>query len=337
MQHRSNIVDIAKKSGFSITTVSRVLNGKAEKYRISKATQHKIELTAKEMNYVPNESARNLRTGKSKTIALVVPSLKNPFFAEIASVVNTEVRKFGYITLIGDSDDHLVNEKKELLHLTSRSLDGMIIVPCGDEWEHLVKTEEKGLPLVCIDRYFEGAGLSYVSSDNYKGAYSATRYLVEQGHTSIACIQGVKYSTPNIQRVKGFVDAITAAGITSYTVTGDAFSEQNGYLETKLLLQQEKRPTAVFAFSNMIAMGCLKAMREENVSIPENISLITFDDNPYLNYIEPPLTCIAQPVEDICKIAVKILFSRIIEQDKAPKQVLLKCTLKVKASVKKIS
>ncbi len=337
MQHKPNIVDIAEITGFSITTVSRVLNGKGEKYRISKATQEKIKSVAEEMDYVPNEFARNLRIGKSKTIALIVPSLKNPFFSEIASVVNTEVRKYGYITLIGDSDDQIENEKTELSYLTSRSLDGMIVVPCGEEWGHLVKVQESGLPLICIDRYFEDYSLSYVSSDNYEGAYSATKYLIEQGHTDIACIQGVRHSMPNIQRVKGFTDAMKDAKIDAYTVTGDAFSEQNGYLETKLLLSRGKRPSAIFAFSNMIAMGCLKAIKEENVRIPETISLITFDDNPYLNYIDPPLTCISQPVEDICKIAVKILFSHILDDDKTPKHVLLKCTLKVKESVKNVS
>ncbi|MDI9604147.1 MAG: LacI family DNA-binding transcriptional regulator [Bacteroidota bacterium] len=337
MQHKPNIVDIAEITGFSITTVSRVLNGKGEKYRISKATREKIKSVADELKYVPNEFARNLRIGKSKTIALIVPSLKNPFFAEIASVVNNEVRKYGYITLIGDSDDQVENEKNELSHLTSRSLDGMIVVPCGEEWDHLVKVQENGLPLICIDRYFEDTSLSYVSSDNYDGAYSATKYLIEQGHTDIACIQGVRYSMPNIQRVKGFADAMKNAGIDAYTVTGDAFTEQNGYLETKLLLSRGKRPSAIFAFSNMIAMGCLKALKEENVRIPEAISLITFDDNPYMNYIDPPLTCISQPVEDICKIAVKILFSHILDDDKKPKHVLLKCMLKVKESVKNVS
>lgn len=336
MLHKPNIVDIADKSGFSITTVSRVLNGKADKYRISKETQQIIQDTAEKLNYVPNEFARNLRTGKSETIALIVPSLKNPFFAEIACVVNAEVRKYNYITLIGDSDDNIEIEKAEVAHLSSRNLDGMIIVPCGDEWGHLVKLQEKGLPLVCIDRYFEGIDLSFVSSDNYEGAYAATRYLIDHGHSSIACIQGVRHSTPNIQRVKGFVNAMTASGITSYTVSGDAFSEQNGYLETKLLLQQKRRPTAIFTFSNTIAMGCIRALKEEKIKIPEDISLVTFDENPYLDYIEPPLTCISQPVEDICKIAVKILFSNILDQDTSPKHVLLKTQLKVKASVRNL-
>lgn len=337
VHQRPNIVNIAEISGFSTTTVSRVLNGKAEKYRISKETQNKIESVAKELNYVPNEFARNLRSGKSKTIALIVPSLKNPFFAQIASSVNYEVRRFGFITLIGDSDDQIGNEKTELLNLTSRNLDGMIIVPCGNECNHIISVVQSGLPIICIDRYFEGVNLSYVSSDNYEGAYTATKYLIEQGHSDIACIQGVQYSTPNIQRVKGFVDAMTNSGISSYVVTGDDFSDQNGYLETKLLLQKAKPPTAIFAFSNMISMGCLKAMKEEKIQIPNDISLITFDDNPFLNYIEPPLTCISQPVEDICKIAVKILLSKILNNDNTPKKVLLKTTLKIKSSVKNLS
>ena len=132
------------------------------------------------------------------------------------------------------------------------------------------------------------------------------------------------------------MDALINSGITSYSVTGDAFSEQNGYLETKLLLQQKEKPTAIFAFSNTIAMGCIKALKEEKVKLPEDISLLTFDENPYLNFIEPPLTCISQPVEDICKIAVKMLFSNILEHDIAPKRVLLKTQLKVRSSVRNL-
>lgn len=337
MVNKPKIVDIAKKSGFSITTVSRVLNGKADKYRISEETQHKIEIAAEELNYVPNEFARILRSGVSKTIALVVPSLKNPFFAEIASVVNMEVRKYNYITIISDSNDNLENEKEEVSYLSSRSMDGLLIVPCGNESEHLIKLQKNGLPIICIDRYFENTDLSYVSSDNYDGAYYASQYLIDHGHTSIACIQGVKHSKPNMQRINGFIDAMNNSGISSYIVTGDAFSEQNGYLETKLLLQQKLIPTAIFTLSNTIAMGCIRALKEENIKIPDDISIITFDDNSYLDFIEPPLTCISQPVENICKIAVKILFSKILDNDNYPKYVLLKTKLKVRSSVKNLN
>ncbi len=332
-----NINDIAKKAGLSITTVSRVLNGKAEQYRIGKESQEKIKEAAKELNYVPNQFAANLRTGRSNTIALIVPSLNNPFFAGIASRINAEVRKFGYITIIGDSDENQEIEKMELQQLISRNIEGLIIVPCGNEWEHIKQIYDQGLPLICVDRYFEELDLPFVASDNYDGAYSATKYLIENGHTAITCIQGVQQSTPNKRRANGYMDAMQEAGISTCSVVGDDFSVQNGYLETKLLLQQKNRPTAIFAFSNTIAMGCMKAFKEEKVRVPEDMSLITFDDHPYLDYLATPLTCIAQPVSDISKIAIKFLFSRLNDSNEIKtKQVLLKPKMKIKESVRRI-
>lgn len=336
MEHKINIQHIAKESGYSITTVSRVLNNEASKYRIALKTQEKIKNIAKELDYTPNEYARNLRTGKSQTIALIVPSLKNPFFAEIASVINMEAKKSDYVTFIGDSNDNIVIEIEEVKQFAARSIDGLLIVPCSNEYDHLDLLKNKGIPVICIDRYFKDQDISYVSSDNYRGSYTATKYLIEHGHKKIACIQGVRNSVPNEERVKGFVEALKSSGITSYTVSGDAFNEQNGYLETKLLLQNKEMPTAIFAFSNTIAMGAIRALREENISIPDDISLITFDENPYLDYLNPPLTRISQPIEEICKIAVKILISRIQEHDVTTKKILLKTNLIVKNSVKNI-
>lgn len=332
-----NINDIAKKAGLSITTVSRVLNGKAEQYRIGKKSQEKIKNAARELNYVPNQFAANLRSGRSNTIALIVPSLNNPFFAGIASKINAEIRKYGYITIIGDSDENQEIEKMELLQLMSRNIEGLIIVPCGDQWEHIKQLYDNGLPVICIDRYFENLDIPFVSTDNYDGAYSATKLLIEHGHNKIACIQGVQKSTPNRLRIKGFRDAMNEAGLSDFSITGDDFSIQNGYLETKLLLQQKNRPTAIFSLSNTIAMGCMKAFKEENISIPEDISLITFDDHPYLDYLATPLSCIAQPINDISKIAVKFLFSRLENQEISTKQVLLKPKIKYKESIKRIT
>ncbi|MGV8096031.1 MAG: LacI family DNA-binding transcriptional regulator [Mangrovibacterium sp.] len=335
--HKINITDIAEKTGLSITTVSRVLNGKAEQYRIGKKSQEKIRAVAKELNYVPNQFAANLKSGRSNTIALIVPSLNNPFFAGIASKINLEIRRYGYITIIGDSDENPEIEKMELLQLMSRNIEGLIIVPCGDQWEHIKHLHDHGLPVICIDRYFEDLDIPFVSTDNYDGAYSATKHLIENGHRAIACIQGVQESTPNRLRVKGFRDAMEEAGITDFSVVGDDFSLQNGYLETKLLLQGKHRPTAIFSLSNTIAMGCMKAFREEHIHIPEDISLITFDDHPYLDYLATPLSCIAQPVSDISKIAVKFLFSKLENQEIPTKQVLLKPKIKYKESIKRIS
>ena len=337
VKQKISITDIAEKTGLSTTTVSRVLNGKAEQYRISKQSQQKIKKAAKELHYTPNQFAANLRTGKSGTLALIVPSLNNPFFAGIASEINTELRKFNYITIISDSDESLDIEKMELQQLIARNIEGLIIVPCGEQMEHIKLLYDQGLPIVCIDRYFENLEIPYVSTDNYLGAYTATKHLVENGHSLISCIQGVQHSTPNRLRIRGFREAMKEAGLNNYNIVGDDFTFQNGYLETKLLLQQKERPTAVFTLSNTIAMGCMKALKEEDIKVPDDISLITFDDHPYLDYLSTPLSCIAQPVSDISKIAVKFLFSKINNQEVKTSQVLLRPTLIFRDSIRRLN
>jgi len=333
---KTNINDIAIKTGLSISTISRVLNGKAEEYRIGKKSQQMINEVAEELKYIPNKFAASLRTGKSNTVALIIPSLQNPFFADLTSIINAEIRKFGFTTMISDSDENLEIEKKELQQMISRNVDGLIIVPNGNQWGHIKSVYNRGLPVICIDRYFEDSEIPFVSTDNYEGAYSATKHLIDNGHSKITCIQGVQHSTPNKLRVKGFRNAMEEAGLHDYTVTGDDFSLQNGYLETKLLLHQKQMPTAIFTLSNTIAMGCMKALKEMNVRIPEDVSLITFDDHPYLDYLETPLSCIAQPVNDISKIAVKFLFSQINNEGNKNKQVLLKPQIILKKSVRRI-
>ena len=337
MSQKVNIKDLALKAGLSITTVSRVLNGKAEQYRIGKKSQEKVMAIANSLNYTPNQFAANLKSGRSRTVALVVPSLNNPFFARIVCSINKEIRKFNYLTIIIDSDENPEIEKTELRQLTSRNIEGLIIVPCGDNGRHLQKLNEQGFPVVCIDRYFEGIDISYVSTDNYNGAFRATSLLIESGHKKIACLQGVQQSMPNRLRVKGYMDAMQKAGISESYVVGDDFSIQNGYLETKLLLKKKNRPTAIFSLGNPIAMGCMKAFVEENICVPDDMSLITFDDHPYLDYLSTPLSCIAQPIADITKIAVKFLFSKIDNDEIPTKQILIKPEIKLKKSICRIS
>lgn len=339
MTKKITIKDIAKKTGLSTTTVSRVLNGKSEKYRIAKKSQHIIEAAAAELNYVANYFAANLKSGKSNTIGLIVPSLSNPFFASIASNINAEVRKYGYTTIIADSDENVEIEKTELQQFVSRNIEGLIIVPCGKETEHIKQVYKKGLPLVLLDRYFEGIEIPFVSTDNFEGAYMATNLLIDHGHTSITCIQGVIDSTPNKFRVEGFKQAMMDAGIENFKVVGDAFSLENGFLETKMLLQNKIRPTAIFTLSNTIAMGSLKALKEENIKIPQDISLITFDDHLYLDYLTTPITSIAQPIEVICKLAIKNLIYALDnkEKDRTVKQIILKPEIKYRESVSRIN
>jgi LacI family transcriptional regulator len=334
---RTTIKDIAKKTDLSITTVSRVLNGKSEKFRIAQKSQRIVESAAAELNYVANHFAANLKSGKSNTIGLIVPSLSNPFFANIASNINSEVRKYGYTTIIADSDENVEIEKSELQQFVSRNIEGLIIIPCGKEMGHIKQLYEKGLPLILLDRYFEDTDIPFVSTDNFEGAYMAANLLIDHGHSSILCIQGVVNSTPNKMRVNGFKHAMKNAGIENYKIVGDAFSIENGYLETKMLIQNKTKPTAIFTLSNTIAMGCIKALKEENIRVPQDVSIITFDDHIYLDYLATPITCVAQPVETICKLALKNLkFIINNEKENTLKQVVLKPTIIYRESIAKV-
>lgn len=337
LKEKTNIKDISQKTGLSISTVSRVLNGKSKQYRIGKKSQKIIEEAAKELNYTPNYFAANLKSGKTNTIGLIIPSLNNPFFATIASNINKELRKHNYTAIIADSNEDIEIEKRELNQFVSQNVEGLIIVPCGSEKDHIKQIYDQGLPLILIDRYFEDLDIPYVSTDNYDGAIKATKLLIENGHSAITCIQGLKESIPNQKRVEGFKYAMKEAGIDTINVVGDDFSVQNGFLETKLLLQKKERPSAIFTLSNTIAMGCIKALKQENIRVPQDISLITFDNHEYLDYLATPITSIAQPVEDICKIAMKYLLSKLSKQKETTiKQVILKPEIKYRESISKI-
>jgi len=338
MDHRkTNIKDIAKSTNLSITTVSRVLNGKAKQYRISEKSQKKIYEAAEALNYIPNQIAVNLQSGRTRTLALIIPSLMNPYFSRIAGLINMELQQMGYATLISDSNENPEIEKEELLQVNSRNVEGIIIAPCGNSPDQLRLIQNLKIPVVCLDRYIEGLEIPFVSTDNYQGAYQATKHLIKNGHTNIACIQGIESSMPNQLRIKGFKAALKEEGIKISSISGYDFSVNNGYTETLLLLQNKRKPTAIFAMSNTIALGCMTALKEYNLRIPGDISLIASDDHPYLDYLSTPLTCVAQPINDLCKIALRLLFSLINNEEIKSKQVFLQPTLKLRESVKQLN
>jgi len=221
------ISDIAKELKLSVTTISRVLNGKADQYRIGKETQLRVKEMAKKLNYIPNEYASNLRSGKSNTIALSIPTVSNMFFAKIASDLNRELRKLEFMTILNESDEDEHIEAESLKRLRSRNIEGLIIAPCGKDSKELKKLHDSGLSIVCIDRYFENLDIPYVATDNFIGGYMATKYLIDMGHRNIACIQGNKFSISNIKRVEGYVKALDDAGIKEKYIEGEMFDERN--------------------------------------------------------------------------------------------------------------
>lgn len=333
------LISIAQRTGYSISTVSRVLNGKAKKYRIGDKTVKLIQEEAKKCNYTPSLLAKGLRTKESHTIGLLIPSLENFFFSILSSAVIKEATQFDYIVLIVCTQENEINEKECLRQLMSRRVDGIIAVPSGNNPSEFEQISER-VPIILVDRYFESSSLPYICTNNYNGALLATEYFIKNGHKNIACIQGPPYQTPVIERVRGYNDALKKAGLEEYSdVVGEDFSIENGYIETKLLLSYKDRPSAILALSNTILLGAIKAISEARMKISKDISIISFDNNQFLDYLNPSITRIEQPIQEIGILATRTLVKHLrdstrIEADHNSIQLLPK--LIIGDSVKKL-
>ena len=332
---KETLSTISQRTGFSITTISRVLSGKSRQYRISEDTRKKIMEEAERSNYYPNIIAQNLRTNKTNTIGVLMHSVANPYFAEMASVIISEANTKHYTTIVIDSLESETNQRKSLLTLISRQVDGIIAAPCGSDPTLFEEINRQNIPIILIDRFFEGTGLPYVTTNNYLGGVEGANFLIKNGHKDIICIQGATASTPNKKRVAGYIDAMKTAGLDDQIrIVGNDFSIQNGYFETKILLGSKPRPTAIFALSNTIGLGAIKAIREAGLKIPDDISVISFDNNIHMDYLTPPITRVGQPVEEMAKLATRLLFECIDSEKRISTQLELSPELISRESVK---
>jgi DNA-binding LacI/PurR family transcriptional regulator len=245
----------------------------------------------------------------------------------------------GYSLIVCNTDENLETEIEQINLLRSKGVDGYIIMPVGIMQDHITELLHLNKPLVLLDRCFEDLDTNSVVVDNYSGAYQATQHLIENGHRKIAIIQGLVNTSTNTERVRGYRDALNDHGIEIYEnyLVGDDFRKDNGYIETKLLVKLEHPPTAIFTFSDLITLGAFQALYEENYIIPDDISLITFDDLDFAPFLSAPLTAVRQPRDLMGQIAVKLLIDDIKLKGKKEKQrIVLKPELIVRKSVRLI-
>lgn len=299
---------IATRIGISVTTVSRVLSGRAGTYRISRKTCETVVNEAAKCGYSVDKALEEMRhKSDSRTIALLIPSLSYNFFSDIARTVIAEFKKIGYHTLLVDTREDEDELNSSIESLISKQVEGIIAAPCGNDPTRLEQFS-KQVPLVILDRYFENSSLPYVTANNYEGALLATRKLLEAGHRRIACIQGPDSLMTNKERVRGFLDAMKIEGCEDKAIiVGNEFSFENGYFETNLLLGRDDKPTAIFALNCTILLGTLKAVKEAGLSIPDDLSVISFDDYQYMDYLLTPICRISQPTNDLAVLASKLL------------------------------
>ena len=294
-----NLKTLASHLGISPSTVSRVLSGRGDAFRISKKTQDRILSKARSLGVRPNEVARSLRLSTSHTIGLVIPDISNPFFASLARAVEREARKRGYTVLLADSQESLSGETECVRMLTDRQIDGLILAPVGGHAGHLKSLLSGPMPVVQVDRALTQLRTPSVVADNFSGARDAVRHLVSRGHRRIACVQGREDSSVIVERVRGYREGLKEAGLRfrKNWLVGGEHSMQVARDATLALLRDSAAPTALLALSNQLALGALQAARESGVSVPERLSIITFDEQPWASLLSPPLMTIAQPVE----------------------------------------
>lgn len=302
--------ELAEKVGVSRTTVSRVISGHADKYRISGATVQRVEHAAEKYGLVPNQVAKNLRLQRTDTIGLMIPDVANPFFANLAKVIEQELRKQGKMIFLCSTNEDTSLENEILAMMLGRQTDGLLVAPVGLDGAHFKSLEHK--PVIFIDRYFSDLKIPHVSTDHEQGAFAATRYLLDHGHDRIACIQGLENTISNQDRIRGLRRAMEMqAGTSVVNILGNGFTIDNGFRAMNQLICGAELPSAVFALSNQIAIGALEAIKEHGLRVPEDISLISFDEQPYFKLTSPPITTVKQPVTQIAQQAVNMLMAVI--------------------------
>ena len=331
---KTTLNEVSEYTQLSKTTISRVLNGKSREFRINRHTQERVIAAAQELNYKPQLIAQLLHKKPMRTIGIVMPNLSNPFFASLASAISVEAKKHELFVMLFDTQEDPVQEESALNKMLEYRVDGIVIVPCGRDARKLEKIN-RTIPVVQVDRYFEESDLSYVSTNNFRGAYEAMSLLLNSGHRNVICIQGPTFSVTNRERIRGCRKAIEDYGEQcSLLVLGNDFSIQNGYIEGQLALSRRPRPTAIFAMSNTIMLGTMRAIKEHHLVIPDDISLLSFDDNIYIDYLNPPVTRVAQPVSSMGIAAIKMLVNSIQQEGELHSTMLLTPSIINRNSIK---
>ena len=309
-----NITDIARMAGVSKGTVSRVINN--SKDGVSEETRARILSIIEEVGYIPNRMAGSIAIAKTKTLGLIIPDIQNMFFPQMVRGVENCAIENGYTLFLCNTDSDIKKEELYLRAFMEKRVDGILINTCGDMGDRslLRSIIQSGIPIVLLDRKSNDfADKPGVFIDNKAAAYAGVEYLIHTGCRKILFLCGPKEVFTSSERLKGYREALSMAGISyreSYVTYGTHTAEY-GYTAIKELLAQHSDIDAVFTGADTIAFGVLRALNEMNITVPDQISVMGFDNIMLGEYVSPPLTTVAQPIYDIGYRAVKKLISCI--------------------------
>ncbi len=330
MKKKNNlsIAELARFSGVSPSTVSRVINNRPgvseEIYNKVLNTIHKYGIHLAE-----------IRSGKiavKKAIAVIIPDGKNPFFHLILSGVEEICRKHGYQLFYSSSRNNTEEEKRNLQKLLEINIPGIILIPHSNETEGIKKLIDSGVKIVLADRTIEGIDLPYVITNNENGAYQATLYLLDLGHRSFLYVGGDKNLSTEKSRFRGFTRALEEEGveIEPEMIIEDSFDSERAYDCVREIINRRKKFTAVFCADDLIAFGAKNAIVDAGISIPDEVSIIGYDDIPFAGYMS--LTTVYQPAEEIGRNAMLLLLDALHGRLTEPQKIVLEPSLKIRAT-----
>ena len=328
---QTRLKDVAQALGLSISTVNAALRNRKD---ISEATRERVFKKAKELNYRPNWVARSLKMQKTQVLGVVVPDLSRSFFTEVMKGIELFLRGTGYHLVVCSTGEDPAKEDDEIAAFISKQVDGLIVASANAPeekkvWQGMVKS---GVPLVLVDRYFEG--VPFVGGDDERIGLIATRHLMQQGYRRIAHLREPNISTA-IGRYRGYLRAMHEAKMRvrqDYIVSAEYHNEESGYEGIKQLLALNPRPDAVFAASDPIAIGAMQALQESGLRLPTDFGVIGVGMHRYGEYLRIPLSTVDQHRTEIGRLAASILLGAIDGKPVPTSPVLIEPTLIVRDS-----
>ncbi|KIL38187.1 LacI family transcriptional regulator [Gordoniibacillus kamchatkensis] len=344
MRKSVTILDIAKLAHASPATVSRVLSNSS--YPVSAELKRKIKSAAKELNYTPNLLGRQLKTNNSMTIGIIVPSISNPFYSSIVLGVEEIARANGYQVLLCNSHQDVILEKQFLQTMLEKQVKGVIISSISAEKNLLRQFSDKGICVISIDQHREGEDIYQINYDYRKGGFMAASHLAECGHTKIAFVTAPLDRPSRIYMVQGFRDALRESRILfndGYLLVSEIpkntnynsnIEFENGKTMARRLTELSDRPTAVVACNDLMALGFIYELNRLGVRVPDDVSVIGFDNIDFANISMPPLTTVDHPKYEMGKFSCGMLFQVLNGENVNISEIVLQPKLVIRNSVR---
>jgi LacI family transcriptional regulator len=306
----ATICDVAKRAGVAPITVSRVINNSGN---VRAETRERVETAIQELGYVPNRLARSLRLKRTHTLALVVTDITNPFWTTVVRGVEDAAQGAGFNVILCNTDESEAKQGQYLDVLLEKRVDGILLVPASSSAEPVDRVQRQNLPVVVLDRRVCSAEVDVVRGDSEEGACRLVQHLLSLGHRRIAVLSGPRDVSTAEDRVSGYCRALTEAGleVRADWVQYGRFSKESGYEMAQQVLATSPRPTGLFAGNNFIAIGALRALRDGGLSVPEDISVVAFDDLMAGMAVDPFLTVVDQPSYEMGRQAAELLLARL--------------------------